>query len=103
MILFLFRNFFGPIILLFIYVLNDIYIKLFFFIDMNRILIREEQLYSLLCEAATLDDIYVKYYSGIDRVIFNQIVSSDPTWREDKPDKMGKFGKWLLKLWLNRR
>jgi hypothetical protein len=70
---------------------------------MNRIIITEGQLYNLICEAATLDDIYVKYYSDIDRGIFNKIVSSDPTWREDKPDKMGKFGKWLLKLWVNRK
>ena len=70
---------------------------------MNRIIITEGQLYNLICEAATLDDIYVKYYSDIDRGIFNKIVSSDPTWREDKPNKMGKFGKWLLKLWVNRK
>lgn len=70
---------------------------------MNRIIIREVQLYNLICEAATLDDIYVKYYSDIDREIFNKIVSSDPTWREDKPNKMGKFGKWLLKLWVNKK
>jgi hypothetical protein len=70
---------------------------------MNRIIITEGQLYNLICEAATLDDIYVKYYSNIDREIFNKIVSSDPTWREDKPDKMGKFGKWLLKLWVNKK
>ena len=70
---------------------------------MNRIIITEGQLYNLICEAATLDDIYVKYYSNIDRGIFNKIVSSDPTWREDKPNKMGKFGKWLLKLWVNRK
>lgn len=70
---------------------------------MNRIIITEGQLYNLICEAATLDDIYVKYYSDIDREIFNKIVSSDPTWREDKPNKMGKFGKWLLKLWVNKK
>lgn len=70
---------------------------------MNRIIITEGQLYNLICEAATLDDIYVKYYSDIDRGIFNKIVSSDPTWREDKPNKMGKFGKWLLKLWVNKK
>lgn len=70
---------------------------------MNRIIITEGQLYNLICEAATLDDIYVKYYSNIDRGIFNKIVSSDPTWREDKPNKMGKFGKWLLKLWVSRK
>lgn len=69
---------------------------------MNKIIIREEQLYSLICEAATLDDIYVKYYSGIDRDIFNKIISSDPTWRSEKPDKMGKFGKWLLKLYMTK-
>lgn len=70
---------------------------------MVRIRLNEKQLLGLLVEAVSLDDIYVKYYSGIDRDIFNKIVSSDPTWREEKPDKMGKFGKWLLKLWVNRK
>lgn len=68
-----------------------------------KVIISESQFYSLILnEAASLDDIYVKYYNGIDRDIFNQIVSSDPTWRSEKPDKMGKYGKWLLKLYLTK-
>ena len=69
-----------------------------------KVIISESQFYSLILnEAASLDDIYVKYYNGIDRDIFNQIVSSDPTWRSEKPDKMGKYGKWLLKLYLTKK
>ena len=67
-----------------------------------KIFLNESQFFNLICEAASLDDIYAKYYSGIDQRIFREIVQADPTWREDKPDKMGKFGKWLLKLYINR-
>ena len=49
-----------------------------------------------LFEAASLGDIYTKYYSDIPEDVFNQIVSSDPTYREGK---MGKYGKWLLSLY----
>ena len=69
-----------------------------------KVIISESQLNRLfLIEAASLDDIYLKYYNKIDRDIFNQIVSSDPTWRSEKPDKMGKYGKWLLKLYLTKK
>ena len=69
-----------------------------------KVIISESQLNRLfLIEAASLDDIYLKYYNKIDRGIFNDIVSSDPTWRSEKPNKMGKFGKWLLKLYLTKK
>lgn len=66
----------------------------------NRIItINESQVMSLLFEAATIQDIHEKYYSDIPEDIFKQIVSSDPTYNTNKPDKMGKFGKWLLSIY----
>ena len=50
---------------------------------------------SLLTEA-TLQDIYAKYYSNMPQEEFEQIVNADPTAR---PNKMGKYGKWLLSLY----
>lgn len=67
-----------------------------------RIIINESQFINLF-EAATLDDIYTKYYSKIPQDIFNQIISADPTYNSNKPDKMGKYGKWLLQLYINRQ
>ena len=63
------------------------------------ITINESQALSLLFEAASLGDIYQKYYSQIPEETFRQIVSADPTYNVEKPDKMGKFGKWLLNLY----
>lgn len=53
---------------------------------------------SLLLEA-TLDDIYTKYYSNIPQDEFWQIIKADPTYNEQKSQKMGKYGKWLLNLY----
>lgn len=64
-----------------------------------RIILNESQLINLF-EVVSLGDIYNKYYSDIDINVFRQIVESDPTWRGEKPDKMGKFGKWLLNLYI---
>lgn len=61
--------------------------------------ITESQVLDLLLEAASLDDIYDKYYSGIPRDDFNKIVSSDPTYNSANPQKMGKYGKWLLSIY----
>lgn len=63
-----------------------------------RIFLNESQLYFLI-EAASLDDIYQKYYSNIDKDIFNKIITSDPTYNNEKKNKMGKYGKWLLNLY----
>jgi len=63
------------------------------------ITINESQALSLLFEAASLGDIYQKYYSQIPEETFRQIISADPTYNVEKPDKMGKFGKWLLNLY----
>lgn len=60
-----------------------------------RIILSESQ-YMYLFEAASLGDIYTKYYSDIPEDVFNQIIASDPTYREGK---MGKYGKWLLSLY----
>lgn len=53
---------------------------------------------SLLLEA-NLDDIYTKYYSNIPQEEFWQIIKADPTYNEEKSQKMGKYGKWLLNLY----
>ena len=53
---------------------------------------------SLLLEAI-LDDIYTKYYSNIPQDEFWQIIKADPTYNEQKSQKMGKYGKWLLNLY----
>lgn len=49
----------------------------------------------------TLEDIYAKHYdSKLDYTTFERIVQIDPSYDSRKPDKMGKFGKWLLSLHL---
>ena len=65
----------------------------------KTILITESQAIDLLFEAATIQDIYQKYYSQIPQDIFQQIISADPTYNIEKPNKMGKYGKWLLTLY----
>ena len=50
-----------------------------------------------LSEVATLQDIHGKYYRGIPYEDFDIIVHADPT---AGPDKMGKYGKWLLSMYL---
>lgn len=45
---------------------------------------------------ATLDDIYTKYYNDIPQDIFWNIIKTDPTYDEQRSQKMGKYGKWLL-------
>jgi hypothetical protein len=56
----------------------------------------EAQAFDLLLEAASLGDVYQKYYNQIPEEEFRQIVSADPTSGEDK---MGKYSKWLLALY----
>jgi hypothetical protein len=74
--------------------------KLFARIDNKRtIMITESQAMNLLFEAASIQDIYQKYYSNIPQDIFQQIISADPTYNIEKPNKMGKYGKWLLALY----
>ena len=63
---------------------------------LKRIKITEAQAFDLLLEAASLGDVYQKYYNQIPEEEFRQIVSADPTSGEDK---MGKYSKWLLALY----
>lgn len=67
-----------------------------------KIIINESSFINLF-EAVNLDDIHAKYYNYIPQQDFFKIVSSDPTWNQDKPQKMGKYGKWLLSLYKNKR
>ena len=78
-------------------------------VNMNKKVIMTESQFAslrnlLLIEAATIQDIQSKYYPNIDLNIMRQILSQgDPTYRQEKPDKMGKYGKWLLWLYQNRQ
>ena len=50
----------------------------------------------ILFEAkATADEVYQKYYSDIDRKVFNAAIASDPT---AKAGGIGKYTKWILNL-----
>ena len=60
----------------------------------------ETLLEDYLSEAATLQDIHTKYYPSIPVDVFNEIAHADPT---SKPDKMGKYGKWLLNLYTHNK
>ena len=62
----------------------------------KTITITESQAFDLLLEAASLDDVYQKYYNQIPEEEFRQIVAADPTSGQDK---MGKYSKWLLVLY----
>ncbi len=68
--------------------------------DRKIITITESQMFDLILEAATVQDIYQKYYSNIPEDIFQEIISADPTYNPQNPQKMGKFGKWLLGIYL---
>lgn len=71
--------------------------------ECNRrtVILTESQFQELLFEAATLQDIHDKYYQNIPYEEYHKVVSADPTYRQDKPDKMGKYGKWMLSLYQN--
>lgn len=76
--------------------------KLLCDVNINRktVIITEEQqrkIYEhLLLTEASLKEIYQKYYSNIPEEDFYKIMSADPTYNPNNPDKMGKYGKWLL-------
>lgn len=59
----------------------------------------KESFSNLLLEAMSLEDVYSKWYSDIDKDVFSQIVSADPT---SGANKVGKYSKWLLSLYKNR-
>ena len=64
-----------------------------------KYLFKEDMFY--LCEdILSLSDVYKKWYTDkIDEDTFKQIVSADPTTNLEK-QKMGKYSKWLLSLYL---
>lgn len=66
--------------------------------------ITEQQLYGLIAESihrvlseakATADEVYQKYYSDVDRNLFDAVLKADPT---TKNGYTGKYAKWLLNL-----
>lgn len=59
----------------------------------------EERMSLLLLEALTPDEIYTKYYSTINRNIFDVAIAADPTSynQQGKINKVGSYVKWLLK------
>ena len=62
----------------------------------------ESQAFNLLLEAASLSDIYDKYYKDIPMDVYDEIVThGDPTYNPNKPEKMGIYSKWLLQQYRN--
>ncbi len=54
----------------------------------------------ILESVMSIDDIYNKYYRHISRFIFNELIAKDPTIDLiGRPNKMGMYCKWLLKLY----
>jgi hypothetical protein len=49
-----------------------------------------------------IESIYQKYYSDIDRVVYDKIVEADPT-TVMKDNKQGVYVKWLIKLYKNNK
>jgi hypothetical protein len=58
--------------------------------------------YEKFIRKENINDIYKKYYSDIPFEIFKQIVESDPTSLIDGELYMGKYCKWLLKLYIDK-
>ena len=63
----------------------------------------EERMSLLLLEALTPDEIYNKYYSTIDRNIFDVAIAADPTSYNQQGEicKVGGYVKWILNLYQN--
>ena len=63
----------------------------------------EERMSLLLLEALTPDEIYNKYYSTIDKNIFDSAIAADPTSYNQQGEivKVGGYVKWILKLYQN--
>lgn len=47
-----------------------------------------------------LSKIHDKYYSGVSDKDFLLIIQADPTYSSKHPDKMGRYGKWLLSVYM---
>ena len=65
---------------------------------------RLQELAGILSESR-VSDIHNKYYSDIRLDLFNDIIKSDPTTpiKNDIPDKLGQYSKWLLFLFKKGR
>jgi len=60
---------------------------------------REHEVVERKPRYVTLKDIYSKHYaSKVDYDTFKRVVEVDPTFNPAHPDKMGKYGRWLLSL-----
>lgn len=82
------------------------------FIGMRRVYITEKQKRRVFTETAmlfedgliteaTVQEIHDKYYGLIPYETFMKVLQADPTYDEQTPDKMGRYGKWLLSLYQN--
>ena len=60
-----------------------------------KLYLTESQLATIILEAMNVQDIYSKYYSDIDRNLYNKVVTADPTF---DGQKMGRYTKWMLGL-----
>jgi hypothetical protein len=63
--------------------------------------LNEQMFLSNVILEATADEIKTKYYPNINYDIFNQIINSDKVTSNLKKGKVGKYAKWLLKLYSN--
>ena len=71
-----------------------------------KIKLTEQQvsnLSSMLLNEATAEEIRLKYYPTIPIHNFNEIVNADETSSNLEKNKLGEYGKWLLKLYVNKR
>lgn len=67
---------------------------------MKKVYINENFIPMLIMEAMTIDDIWKKYYQDVPEPTYLAAVKvSDPTWNPQQPNKMGKYGKWILGLY----
>lgn len=77
-------------------------------LTLEEFLLKEEFDYSTLFDDENDNKIdksapiYKKYYSNIDKQIFDKILKSDPTYIA-KDNKMGIYTKWLLKLYTTKK
>jgi hypothetical protein len=62
--------------------------------------LNEQTFYNMILEV-NADEIKSKYYPNIKQDVFNKIVSSDKITSNIEKGKVGKYAKWLLKLYLN--
>ena len=62
--------------------------------------LNEQSFYNMVLES-NADEIKSKYYPNIKQDVFNMIVNSDKITSNIENGKVGKYAKWLLKLYLN--